>query len=504
MNSQYYMGIDLGTSSLKVMLVNPLGKPVVVSTVSYQFDSPHNGYAEQNPTIWWESCCEAIKDAIFSAHIKSNEIVSIGLSGQMHGVVMLDDNFNPVYPAILHCDARSEQQILHVKNELGEEFIKSTLYNQIYSGFMLPSLLWMKDNKPELFYKIKYIMSPKDYLKFQLCSEIVTDFCDASATLLFDFNSLSWSNVIINLFDLNHIKFPEIKYASEVVGYADSVKARNLGLSNKTIVVNGGGDQLMQMIGNGVIDSGDACVNIGTSGQVSFQSTKMLPAYDHNINLFCSYDSKRWIVMGAIMNAGLCFNWLKDLLNETNYQRIDKLVKETPVGSNGIIFLPYLTGERTPYYNPNLSGAFLGLSTNTDRGALFRSVWEGVSFALFQCMEIIKNLGVNYNQLIASGGATQSQVWLQLQSDIYNVPLRITKVQEQAAFGAAISASVGSRLFKNINEACQTWVSYEPNIIIPNSLRHNQYGEYYELFKDIFQVSADQIEALTLLGRKRF
>lgn len=502
MSGECFLGIDLGTSSLKAMIADSEGKPLALSSVAYQFDVPQNGFAQQEPIVWWESCCKAIQDVVGKSEIAYNEIKSIGFSGQMHGVVMLDENFVSVHPAILHCDSRSDSQILDIHKTLGEELIRFTLYNPPYTGFMLPSLMWLRDNCYSTFKKIKYVMSPKDYLKFKLCGQIITDYSDASATLIFDFNAGTWSQNIIKTFNLEHITFPEIKFVTDIVGQTDTLEAKELGFEKTTLVTNGGGDQLMQMIGNGLLNPGDTCVNIGTSGQISFQSDTLLPTYEKNLNTFKSYQANRWIIMGAIMNAGLCFNWIRRLFDENDYKAIDRMIESVGPGSGGLIFLPYLTGERTPHFNPNLSGAFFGLTPTTNRSQLIRSVLEGVSFALFECMQIVDSLGSKINRLIASGGATNSLVWLQIQSDIYNAELQVANITEQAVFGGCISAAVGAGEFSSLSEACKHWVKYNPLTVKPNINNHRIYLEYYELFKELFQTSRNKIEKLTLLGRK--
>ena len=499
----YLMGIDLGTSSLKVLIIDEKGAVKAVCARDYQFSSPYNGYAEHDPRHWWEACVSAIREAIPKSGVKPEEIAGVSFSGQMHGAVMLDGKKEIIRPAILHCDARSSRQVKYMKETLGETRLKELVMNPIYSGFLLPSLLWVRENEPENYKRVRYVCLPKDYIKFKLTGEITSDYSDASATLAFDIRNGSWSKDILDIFSVPIEIFPPCLNTDEAVGRISEEAARQTGLSVKTIVAAGGGDQVMQGIGNGITFAGGSSVNIGTSGQVSFQSDIPILNPKLSTNTFCGYKKGRWITMGAIMNAGISLKWCNKLLGQTDYKKIDEAVSRVVPGSNGVIFLPYLNGERTPHLNPDISGEFVGVNINTGPIELTRAVMEGVSYALMQCIELCGELGLKTKDyMVASGGGARSAPWLQMQADIYNIPLRVMETEEQASLGAAIAAGVGAGVFKDIEEGCKRTVRYKDMEVIPDAARHRIYEEYYGLFKEIYKTSGHVLEKVTLLGRR--
>lgn len=498
----YLLGIDLGTSSLKSILITADGQMQALSARAYQFASPYNGYAEHDPREWWTVCCETIREVLNDSGVSKEEVKGLSFSGQMHGAVMLDKDFQVVRPAILHCDARTAVQVDEMKEIIGTEMLAQIVMNPIYTGFLLPSLLWVKKNEPENYKRIAKVILPKDYLKFKMTGIICTDYSDASATLAFDIRKNCWSDEILHMFHIPTDLFPVCYGTAAAVGTVSGKAAAETGLAESTIVSSGGGDQVMQGIGNGVISEGDACVNIGTSGQVSFQSDIPIWNPKLNTNTFCGYKKGRWFTMGAIMNAGLTYKWFHSLFQSTDYDYMNEKIAGIKPGSGGVIFLPYLNGERTPHMNPNLSGSFVGLNMNTNREQLARAVMEGVSFALNQCIEVCGETGLQAEMLIASGGASRSIPWLQIQADIYNLPLKVSEQEEQASLGAAIAAGVGAGIYPDIVEGCKRVVRYKDFIIEPNPGYHKIYQEYYALFKEMHQESKEVVEKLTILGRQ--
>jgi len=495
------MGIDLGTSGLKTIIMDETGEVKALSKRSYVFDSPHSGYAEHDPEAWWNACAGTIQESLALCGCSSDEIVGISFSGQMHGLVALDRNLQPVRPAILHCDARSGRQVQEMRRRLGPEGIRALVMNPIYTGFLLPSLLWVRENEPELFEKIRYVCLPKDYLKLKMTGELSTDFSDASATLAFDIKANKWSGEILNLMEIPVSLFPDCYETTQHVGCVSQAAARETGLKAGTIVAAGGGDQVMQGIGNGMVNVGDATVNIGSSGQVSFQIDRPVLNPDLNTNMFCGYQQGRWILFGATMSAGLSLEWWHKNAGDGDYQSLDREVEETELGSGGLLFLPYLNGERTPHVDPDLSAAFLGLNIGTTHAHMTRAVMEGVAYSLVQCIEICGNLGFHATSLVASGGAARSKPWLQLQADIYNTPLRISQTQEQAGLGAAIAAGVGAGVYEDLKAGCQAAVRYQSEIVLPNQKRHELYLRYYELYQEAARDNRKILDKLTAIGR---
>lgn len=496
-----YMGIDLGTSSLKTIIIEENGVIRAVASKGYQFSSPYNNYAEHDPEEWWNACVDTIKRAMFEGGVAKEEIRAVSFSGQMHGLVALDEGCRPVRPAILHCDARSGRQIQEIKEIIGEEKIRELIMNPVYTGFLLPSLLWVKEEEPQYYDKIRHVCLPKDYLKFKLSGEVSSDYSDASATLAFDIKKGGWSGEVLEALDIPPAWFPRCLGTSEVAGVVSESAAGQTGLAKGTLIVAGGGDQVMQGIGNGITRVGQASANIGTSGQVSFQSDVPILNRKLSTNTFMGYKKDRWITMGAIMNAGLCYKWFNSLFPKTDYDEMNARIAKVAPGSGGVVFLPYLNGERTPHLDPDLSGVFFGVNLRTGRDQMARAVMEGVSFAMNQCIEVCGELGLHADTIIASGGGSHSMPWLQIQADIYHVPLKVADTDEQAGLGAAIAASVGAGAYGNIDEGCEAVVKYKDFEVIPNEENHRIYMEYYQLYKDIFNDCSNALHRVTLLGR---
>ena len=497
----YLMGIDLGTSSLKVLIMNELGDVKALSVRAYQFETPRPGFAEQDTAVWWEACCLCIKSALLQLGANPAEVKGVSFSGQMHGLVMLDSDLRVIRPSILHCDSRSGVQIEEINSLLGKGFILENVLNPIYTGFLLPSLMWVRENEPDNFEKVRHVLLPKDYIRFMLTGELSSDYSDASATLAFDIEKGCWSSEIIGRMNLDMSIFPICHDTVDVVGYITPSASRATGLNVKTLVIAGGGDQVMQCIGNGASGTSTATVNIGTSGQVCFQSDRVIKNPLLSTNTFCGYKVGRWITMGATMSAGLSLKWFSNLFGKADYQEADREIEKIVPGSEGLIFLPYLNGERTPHINPNLSASFIGLNLRTSKRHMTRAVMEGVAYSLKQCMEECGYLGLSVDSLVASGGGAQSGTWLQIQADIYNKPLRVAAVDEQASIGAAIAAGVGSGIYKNIDQACGQVVKYKDRIYLPQQESQQIYSEYYELFKETYQASRVVLEKITKMGR---
>jgi len=497
----YLMGIDLGTSSLKVIVIDAEGNLKAQAARSHKFDSPEIGFAEQDVTVWWEACCAAVRQAIDLLGAPAEEIKAVSFSGQMHGAVLLDSELRPVRPAILHCDARSAQQVAHMERVLGADLIQRVVLNPIYTGFLLPSLLWVREVEPHNYRRTRYAILPKDYLKLKLSDRITSDYSDASATLAFDIKQGSWSREILQRLDVPEEILPECYATTEPIGRVTRAAAEATGLAVGTLVVNGGGDQIMQAIGAGAVNPGMATVNIGSSGQVCFQCDRPIANPRLNTNTFCGFSKERWITMGATMSAGLSLAWFNSLFPHTDYEELNREVAKIRPGSGGLVFLPYINGERTPHVNPNLRGMFVGMNPETDRYQLARAVMEGVAFSLRECLEVCWDLGLTTSELIASGGGARSAPWLQIQADVYNLPLRVSAVEEQAGLGAAIAAGVGAGIFKSINEGCQAAVKYKEEMYLPSKVNHELYTEYYQLFKEAFSATRGVMERAAQLGR---
>ena len=499
----YLLGIDLGTSSLKAILADECGKVICISRQGYQFAAPRAGFAEQDPEEWWEACVRAVREVLGKSGLRGGELIGLSFSGQMHGLVALDGDMQPVRPAILHCDSRSGREVRELKERFGRGGVLDLMLNPVYTGFLLPSLLWVRRQEPEAFSRIRRVCLPKDFLKVRMTGELTTDYSDASATLAFDIPKGKWSEEILREVSLPLELFPPCMGATEIAGRVTEEAAKATGLPAGLLVSAGGGDQVMQQLGNGITAPGIASSNIGTSGQVSFQSLAPVRNPALSTNTFTGIAKDRFYTMGAIMSAGLSYSWLNGILREADPDAVREKIMEMEPGSGGVLFLPYLAGERTPHLDPDLRGGFLGLGLATDRAALAKAVMEGVTFALMQCMEVCGSLGLEADTVIASGGGARSAPWLAIQADVFNLPVKVALVQEQAGLGAAIAAGVGAGVYASAEEGCRKAVHYREELVLPDPGRHAKYMEYYRLYKEAFSANQAILDELTALNRNR-
>ncbi len=498
----YLMGIDLGTSSLKTLICDEEGHVCAQASEAYQFDSPRGGYSEQDPEVWWGACVRTIRKCLSSSDIKADDVRALSFSGQMHGAVLLDEAKQVIRPAILHNDARSSEQVGMLNGLFGEEGVKRLMMNPVYTGFLLPSLLWVREHERAEYDRISRVCLPKDYLKLRLTGDVSSDISDASATLAYDIPSNRWSEAILDRVQVPMSFFPKLYSTADAVGCVSAEAAEQTGLSRSTIVVAGGGDQVMQGIGNGVVTPGVASSNIGTAGQLSYRSDSPVLNTSLTTNTFTSYRPDQWLVMGAIMNAGVTLKWFNSLFESADYDDIERMVSGVKPGSGGVVFLPYLNGERTPHLNPDLSGVLFGVNLNTGRAELTRAVMEGVTYALNECRLLCESMGLKADEIIASGGGARSRNWLQIQADVFNTPMKVTDTQEQAGLGAAIAAGAGSGIYKTVEEGCERAVHYRDLIVEPDRENHRIYEEYYQIFRETYQSSKNELEKITLLGRR--
>lgn len=498
----YLMGIDLGTSSLKTVIMSRDGQILASNAVDYQYDSPITGYAEQDPEVWWQACLSTVTSVIRQSGISTDDIRSVGFSGQMHGVVFLDKNYQVIRPAILHCDARSGEQVEKLNAMIPLSQRQQLFRNPVYPGFMLTSVLWIRDQEPANYERIAHVCSPKDYIRYKLCGVFSSEFSDASATLLFDYDHYRWSDEILSLAELPASIFPELTEPSAVVGQITREAAELTGLSESTAVTAGGGDLTMMAIGNGMVRNGDGILNIGTSGQVSFQIDQPVINPALNTNMFGSYHSGRWVLYGATMSAGLCLKWWRQTTGNLPYDRVNEMVSKAAPGSGGVLFYPYLNGERCPHLMSDISSSFIGVNASTGYGEMTRAVMEGVVFNLRQCAEICGKLGFTADTYLASGGAARSDIWTQIMADVFNRPVKRVIGEEQACLGAALTAGVGIGYWNSIPEATDAVVRYQDRVTLPIPENVRIYEEYYQLFTAIFPQFSRNLQKLTNLGRR--
>lgn len=493
----YLMGIDLGTSSVKVLILSIDGSVKAVSNRGYPIDVPIDGFAEQSPELWWKACVDAISECIIKSGLRSKEIKCIGLSGQMHGTVLIDKYHQVIRPAIIHCDQRSKKQVDYINEVLGEDTLYSITLNPLFPGFQVASLLWVMENEPQHYHTTYKVLLPKDFIRLRLTGEVATEYTDASSTMAFDVRERKWSETILSKLNMDPDKFPVCKSPFDIAGYISAEVSCQTGLAKGTAVVMGGADQPMQALGNGAIYEGIVTSTIGTSGQI-FSPVKtpvINPAM--NTHTFCNVGVDYWYVMGAILNAGLCLKWINEnVLHYKDFETLDLDASQVPVCSDGLIFLPYLTGERTPYLNSSARGMFFGLTLKHNGASMARAIMEGVAFALRDCIEILDTMGILINKVIASGGGARSDLWLQIQADVFGREIYRSNMVEQACVGAAITAGVGCRIYKGIEEACEAVVKIDNNPIIPQNKNIPTYNHYHEVYRNLYKRNFDLFEAV--------
>ncbi|MDK2807263.1 xylulokinase [Thermoanaerobacterium thermosaccharolyticum] len=485
----YFLGIDLGTSSVKIILMSDNGS--VVSSVSKEYPVyyPEPGWAEQNPEDWWNATKDGVKEIIAKSGVNGDDIKGVGLSGQMHGLVLLDKDNNVITPAILWCDQRTQEECDYITGKIGKEGLLKYTGNKALTGFTAPKILWVRKHLPDVYAKIAHILLPKDYIRFKLTGEYATEVSDASGTLLFDVSNRRWSKEMIDIFEIPEKALPKCYESTDVTGHVTKEAADLTGLKEGTIVVGGGGDQASGAVGTGTVKSGIVSVALGTSGVVFASQDKYAADDELRLHSFCHANGK-WHVMGVMLSAASCLKWWVDDVNNYSSEAMtfDGLLEEAEKvkpGSDGLIFLPYLMGERTPYSDPYAKGSFVGLSITHNRGHMTRSILEGVAFGLRDSLELIKDLNIPVNEVRVSGGGAKSKLWRQILADIFNVRIDMINATEGPSYGAAIMASVGYGLFKDVDEACSKLIKVTDSVY-PIQENVERYNKLYPIYVSLY------------------
>jgi xylulokinase len=502
----YLLGIDIGTSSAKAILFDPDRVAVVaVANHEYAIHKPAPDRAEQNPDDWWHATFDVIRRVL--SQVKSSEVAAIGLSGQMHGGVFLGKDAQPLCPAIIWADQRSTDASLTLIESLGEGRYAAIAGTLPAVGFLASTLVWIKQHNPALLERINQFVLPKDYVRLRMTGEIATDISDAASTALFDIRKRDWSSEILNAAGLPTSICPRLYASSSVAGFLTRQAAEALGLRTGLPVVAGCADQPAQAIGSGLIAPGKASVTTGTGGQVftpvhaRFDQVKT----DPRLHVFNHAVPDTWYILGAILAAGLSLRWLRNLTGLEGqgdaYSILSAEASSVSLGADGLIFLPYLSGERTPHMDALARGSFIGLSYHHRRGHLARAVMEGVAFALRQTLEISLALGGTVERIIVAGGGAESGIWRQIQADVLGLPLQKTLLTEQAGVGAALVAGVGTGVYKNFNEACSNTVRYD-SLTEPNANNHARYNELYNKYLELYPRLRDDFHWLAHFGNE--
>lgn len=452
----YYLGIDIGTGGSRAVVINERGSLVASALVDHPpFAVPFTGWAEQEPNDWWKAASAAIRQVLASGGISASDIGGVGLSGQMHGSVLLDGSDDPVRPALLWCDQRTNAQCDEITEKVGRERLIDLVANPAITGFTLPKLLWVRENEPENWKRVRSIMLPKDYVRLKLTGVRSTDVADASGTLLFNVRGRDWSDEMISLMDLDRSLLPPVSESIEVTGRISAEGSEATGLAVGTPVVAGAGDNAAGAIGMGICLPGCMSVTIGTSGVVFVVTEKPMVDPKGRTHTLCHAIPDRWHMTGVTLSAGFSLKWFRQNFGcNISFEDLDKEASAVSAGSDGVLWLPYLMGERTPHLDANARGAFVGLSGAHGREHLTRAIMEGVAYSLKDSMEIFASLGISVSETRLGGGGARSPLWRKIQAGVYERPVVTIDVDEGAALGAAILAGVGAGGWDSVDEAC--------------------------------------------------
>jgi len=465
-----FLGIDVGTSGTKTLAMREDGAILARRTVEYPLSTPRPGWSEQDPADWWRATIESIRSVLKAGGIAPEEVRGIGLSGQMHGSVFLDREHNVIRPALLWNDQRTQAECEQIESRAGgRAALIDMVSNPALTGFTAPKILWLRNHEPENFEKTVQVLLPKDYVRFRLTGEFATEVSDASGTLLLDVKNRRWCQPLLDQLSLDKALLPPV-YESEVVsGKLSRIAAEQLGLPVGVPVVGGGGDQAAGAVGNGIVRTGVISATMGTSGVVFAHSDEVQTDPDGRVHTFCHAVRGKWHVMGVVLSAGGSLQWYRNQFGEMEsavakgmcaeaYELMSAAAAQAPPGSEGLYFLPYLTGERTPHCDPYARGAWVGLSLRHGRPHLIRSVMEGATYAMRDSLEIIQQMNIPITEIRVSGGGARSEFWRQLQADIYGQDVCTTNSDEGPAYGVALLAAVGTGAYADVVEACSATI----------------------------------------------
>ncbi len=492
----YLIGMDVGTTGVKALLVDSSGSIVASAVEEYPMYTPRPLWAEQDPADWWCATCDAVRRLLAESSVRARDLAGVGLTGQMHGMVMLDARGEVLRPCIMWNDQRTAAQCAWIMQTVGRERFLELTMNPALPGFTAPKIIWTRDNEPEVYARAAKVLLPKDYLRFKLTGEYATEVSDASGTVLLDVGQRRWSTEVLDALGIPAEWMPACYESPQITGRITLAAAEATGLPVGLPVVGGGGDQAASAVGSGIVEPGLVSVTMGTSGVVFAYTDTPRRDPEGRLHTFCHAVPGKWHVMGVTLSAGGSFRWYRDTLGLSEkevarlsgvdaYDILTAEANEAPAGCEGLLFLPYLTGERTPYPDPNARGAFVGLTLRHDKRHMVRSVLEGVAYSLRDCLELFRELGVPIQQVRAAGGGARSQTWRQILADVFGAEIVTINVTDSTAFGAALLAGVGTGQFASVPEACAATIRLVDRIE-PQGAQQRIYDEHYGIYRSLY------------------
>jgi len=506
---EYLLGIDIGTSGAKTAIFDTEGKAVCSVTNEYPLYQPENGWAEQDASDWWNAAKTGIRQVIAKSGASSIDIKGVGLTGQMHGLVMLDKDGGLLRRAIIWCDQRTAAECEQLKEAVGEKRIIEITANPALTGFTAAKILWVQAHEPDIYSRCSHILLPKDYIRYMLTGEFATDVSDASGMQLMNIGERDWSGEVLSKLHIDRRLLGSMHESVDVTGTVCGKAASETGLTVGTVVAGGAGDNAAAAIGTGVVRPGSAFTTLGTSGVVYAVSDEMKIDLEGRIHTLCASVPGKWTVMSCTQAAGLSLQWLRDNVCTVEaeegkrtgtdpYALMDNMAETIKPGSNGLIYLPYLMGERSPHPDPYCRGVFFGLSAMHTRAHMIRAVMEGVAFSQKECVDVFRDMGVPISDMMVCGGGGRSALWRRMLADLYQCPVSAIKSDEGPALGAAILAGVSAGVYADVEEACGNIVTKD-RALTPSPQNFDAYAGYYKLYKKLYSDLKDDFKELSEL-----
>lgn len=506
---EYIIGIDLGTSGTKTVLFDREGAVIASASEEYPLYQPQNGWAEQDPADWWNAAAATIRRVMDESGVAPEAVKGVGLSGQMHGLVMLDEAGEPLRKSIIWCDGRTSRECAEITELVGRQRLIEITANPALTGFTAGKILWVRRNEPELYEKCRHILLPKDYIRYKLTGIFATEVSDASGMNLLDVPNRCWSDEILDKLGIDKSLLAKMYESCEVTGQVTAEAAAITGLSAGTPVVGGAGDNAAAAVGTGVVETGKAFTTIGTSGVVFAHSDNVTIDPEGRVHTFCAAVPGAWTVMSCTLAAGLSLKWLRDNffteemqtaagMGVDPYYLMDQQAGRIPVGANRLLFLPYLMGERSPLLDENSRGVFFGLSAIHTKYDLLRAVMEGVTYSQRQCLDVLRGMGVVSTEMLACGGGGSSPLWRQMLADVYGCPVKTVVSKEGPALGAAILAGVGAGLYPSVQDACHAMIRTNP-AQQPDPEASARYEPFYQLYRSLYPALRESFHTLAAL-----
>lgn len=505
----YLLGIDIGTSGTKTALFDTAGGVMASAVLEYPMQQPENGWAEQNPEDWWNAAREGIRRVLKTSGVDPQDIRGIGLSGQMHSLVLLDENNDVLRPAILWCDGRTAAECEEIHTRVGRDRLIELTANPALTGFTAGKILWVRKHEPELYAKCRHILLPKDYIRLKLTGAYATEVSDASGMGLLDVPHRCWSDEVLEKLEIDKNLLAKVYESPEITGRITDEASADTGLAAGTIVVGGAGDNAAAAVGTGVVTEGKAFATIGTSGVVFAHTDELSIDPKGRVHTFCCAVPGAWHVMGVTLAAGASLQWFRnnfcaDIIADAEkrgvdpYDLMNHMAERVPEGAKRLLFLPYLMGERTPHLDPDCRGAFIGLSAIHTRAEMIRAIMEGVTYSLRDCAEILHEMGVTNREIVACGGGGTSPLWRQMLADVLDCEVSTVASREGPALGVALLAGVGAGLYESVPAACAAVIrTSAPQQ--PDAAAGKRYDAVYEVYRSLYPALRDSYAALAKL-----